>query len=726
MNLNPFIDEFPIECRDEWIGDKGIISELEYSVMHRVNTYILGPEGSGKTSLLNTTFSPKYRREVANKKRKLIYFADLSTRKDGDDICEYLADRLIWSLDSLIQDKGELSTIKEVLRQSETESGKTRFQNMVQKLHEDWGYFIVIVMDYFELFTLSPLVTQEHHDCLRSLIESGSVQCIVATNYDLTKDSLPPVMRGSFFLQKFTNAIQMRPFTLADVETYLEARQKDCEMVIPEEMAVRIFNLSGGIPKLVNILAKQIYGSMLANNGVVNDEEAFKAVQTKCRPILDGWCKLLSGAQLEAIRQLTDRCSSSQKYGYCDFTAGSSEVAVAALESRGLLRKYSYVDKNQNTIYPGDYIVRFNSLLFQLYCGERKMEEAAKGNPLRRFGKQESNGGPKGDTYIIGAIYGDGAANNSRNVNVQATQVVQGITPKEFLRMLGESTSTENLGMLLRGRLLKHIEDGFDRQKLQAAIEQSYTDAAAHDDWIDQEFDRASQQLFQDVQVDEDDKIANVTSAELRTLEGRFAAAREKIHRDLSDEMLERQSERCRFYLKMAVVVEEALTLPGIDFDDYSAQLILYGKAVEQALRDNLFMLFHGEAELSAYSLGGKRTDLAARDNFGHMKIARTFIGSFAHLIEAKKDYLAGLCEDASFDKYKGECPSDWAQWWENLAIDIHRAREIRNLAGHAGSQSPKRKKVEQMYKLLVGSTTGPGILERILAGKDLSSLYTG
>ena len=119
--------------------------------------------------------------------------------------------------------------------------------------------------------------------------------------------------------------------------------------------------------------------------------------------------------------------------------------------------------------------------------------------------------------------------------------------------------------MLLRGRLLKHIEDGFDRQKLQAAIEQSYTDAAAHDDWIDQEFDRASQQLFQDVQVDEDDKIANVTSAELRTLEGRFAAAREKIHRDLSDEMLERQSERCRFYLKMAVVVEEALTLPGID-----------------------------------------------------------------------------------------------------------------------------------------------------------------
>lgn len=725
MSYNPFIDEFPVECCDEWIGDKTIIAELEHCIKHRANTYILGPEGSGKTSLLTTTFALEYRRKMAKAKKKLIYFADLSTRKDGDDLCKYLADRLVWSLDSLIQEKETLAAVKEKLKQSETESGKTRFQNMVQKLHEEWGYFIVIVMDFFELFTLSPFVTQEHHDCLRSLIESGSVQCIVATNYDLTNDSLPPNMRGSYFLQKFTNVIKMRPFTFEDVEKYLKVRQEDCDLVIPKEMAAHIFNLSGGIPKLVNILAKQIYENLLANNGTVNVGEVMKAARSKCEPILDGWCKLLTDAQLDAIRKLTARCSSDEKYGYYDFTAESNEVAVAALESRNLFRRYSYVDQNRNLIFPGDYVMRFNSLLFQRYCREMKMVAAAKRNPL--CGAEEKKSKDKQlviNTYNYGTIYENGAANNSQSLNVQTMQVVQGISPKEFLQMLNHSGSPEELGMLISGRLQKYIREKFDRRELLEAMEQPYMDIVAHDDLVDQAFDQIGQQMFQDVQIDENDDIVDVTPTELRTLEGRFAAAREKIHQDLTDEMLERQSERCQFYLKMAVVVEEALTLPGIDFDDYSAQLILYGKAVEQALRDNLFTLFHREAKLSAYSLGRKSENPIARDNFSHMNIAKTFIGSFAHLIGAKSNYLAYLCADVSFEQYKGKIPSDWVTWWKDLATDIHHAREIRNLASHAGSESPEREKIEEMYGLLVGSSGTQGILERILAGKDLSYRY--
>lgn len=369
--------------------------------------------------------------------------------------------------------------------------------------------------------------------------------------------------------------------------------------------------------------------------------------------------------------------------------------------------------------------MRFNSLLFQHYCKEMKMMEAAKRNPLRRTEEKKSQEKQTViNTYNYGTIYENGAANNSQSVNVQTMQIVQGITPKEFLQMLSDSGSPEEMGMLISDRLQKHIQEKFDRRAIQTAIEQPYMDIATHDDLIDQAFVRAGQQLFQDVQIDEYDDITDVTAAELQTLESRFAVAREKIHQDLTDEMLEWQSERCQFYLKMAVVVEEVLTLPGIDFGDYSAQLILYGKVVEQALRDNLFTLFHGEAELSTYSLGGKNKNPVARDNFGHMNVARTFIGSFAHLIEDKSDYLADLCANVSFDQYKGEIPSDWAAWWRTLAADIHYAREIRNLAGHAGSESPEREKMEEMYGLLVGSTGASGILERILTGKDLSFRY--
>lgn len=725
MSFNPFIDEFPVECRDEWIGNKSIIEELEYCVTHRANTCILGPEGSGKTSLLNTTFSPEYRRMMAKTTKKLIYFADLSTRKDGDDLCEYLADRLVWSLDSLIQKKEELATVKEMLKKSETESGKTRFQNMIQKLHEDLGYFIIVVMDYFELFTLSSLVTQEHHDCLRSLIESGSIQCIVATNYDLTNDSLPIEARGSYFLHKFTNTLKMKPFTFEDVKKYLKVKQEDCNLIIPENMTAHIYKLSGGIPRFVNILAKQIYENLLINNGTVNVEEVMKAARSKCKPILDGWCKLLTDAQLEAIQKLAGQCFSNQQYGYYDFTAESSEVAAATLESRNLFQRYSYIDRNGNLIFPGDYVMRFNSLLFQHYCRDMKMIEAAKRNPLHRI--KESKGQDRQtviNTYNYSTIYEKGAANNSQSVNVQTMQIVQGITPKEFLQMLSDSDSSEELGMLISGRLQKHIQEKFNRHEIQTAIEKPYLEMAIHDDLIDQAFDQAGQQLFQNVQIDEYDDIADVTAAELQTLESCFMVAREKIHQDLTDEMLERQSERCQFYIKMAVVVEEVLMLPGIEFGDYSAQLILYGKVVEQALRDNLFTLFHREAELSAYSLGKKNRNPVAKDNFGHMNVARTFIGSFAHLIEDKNDYLADLCANVSFDQYKGDIPSDWAAWWKSLAADIHRAREIRNLAGHAGNESPGRKKIEEMYGLLIGTTAAPGILERILAGKDLSFRY--
>ncbi len=727
MEFNPFIEDFPVESEEDWIGEKNLIDKLKFCARSRANFCIVGPEGSGKTSLLRTTFTIAYRKKMAKEKRKLIYFADLSNKSDSNDLGEYLADRLENSLRMLIEDKEQASEILASLKMSTSKSGKTRFQNLIEDLHEVWGYFVVVVMDYFEMFTLSDTVTQEHHDCLRSLTESGCMQCIVATNYDLSKDSLPLDIRGSYFLQKFTNHIEMPFFTKENVYQYIARKQEEGKEVISAGMAEHIYNLSGGIPKFVNLLARNIYENYLMNGGKINNGEAIKVARSQCEIIMDSWCKLLTDTQLEVLEMIVDTCTSNKEYAYYDFTGTRYETAVGALLLRGLIKQYEYLDRNGNPV-SRDYLVRFNSLLFQKYCREGKMAEAAKNNPLTEIEKQRAGNLPgNGNTYIIGEVhklYENGAVDESKNVEATNMSVVQGISAKEFIQMLGDSSNTEDLGFLIGNRLQNHIQNRFHREKLQQALALPYSDSVEHDEIVDRAFHEASQKIFQDVEIDSYEDIIDVSEAELQTLDERFAIARDRIHQNLKDTLLEKQSERCQFYLKMAVVVEEALSLPGIEFDDYSAQLILYGKAMEQALRDNFFGLFHGVPELAQYSLKMKSNIANAKDNFGHMSVSKTFIGNFAYLISAKLDCLEDLCLHTNFEYFSGRIPSDWKVWWNEVSSDIHKVREIRNMAGHADSKSPDKGKLQEMYRTLVGDENFEGVLSRVLTGRDLTFKY--
>lgn len=721
MVLNPFIDDFPVESIDEWVGDNELIRQLEYSVEMRTNTYIVGPEGSGKTSLLRTTFSPEYRRKMARNKRKLLYFADLSNKGDGNDLCKYLAERLEASLNFLISDKETLAEIKQSIA-SDSAVGRTKFQNMVEVLHDNWGYFIVIIMDYFEMFTMSETITQEHHDCLRSLMEGGCIQCIVATNYDLSKDSLPEDIRGSYALQKFTNSIEMTSFSVDDVELYLRKKQENVAAVITDAMKRHIFNLSGGIPKFVNLLARQIFENALENGSDINIGEAIKDARRQCEILMNGWCKLLTEDQIEVIQLLAAQAVNKKDYAYYDFSGSPYEAAVSSLLHRGLFKEYIYEDSNGNPV-SRDFLVCFNSLLFQRYCQEDKMKVAAKSNPLVEIEKQRrKNLGKTGDTIIYAQeYYESGAIHDSKTLAIENVNVVQGLSAKEFLQMLSVSGSQEELGFLIGSNLQKHIQSTFDGEGIRRAMLESCSDIVEHDEIVDQAFDEAHQKMFQDVQVDEEEDIVDITEEELQSLEERFTAARSRIHKDLSDTIIEKQSERCQFYLKMAVVVEDALELPGIRFDDYSAQLILYGKAVEQSLRDNLFALFHGIPDLAEYSMSKKVNDSKQKDCFKKMNISKTYIGNFEHLIRDKNVSLAGLCVDIDFAMYSGSIPVDWKKWWLELANNIHDAREIRNLAGHAGMQSPRIDKLRELYKLLIGEEEVEGIMERLLIGKDLT-----
>ena len=102
------------------------------------------------------------------------------------------------------------------------------------------------------------------------------------------------------------------------------------------------------------------------------------------------------------------------------------------------------------------------------------MAEAAKNNPLTEIEKQRAGNLPgNGNTYIIGEVhklYENGAVDESKNVEATNMNVVQGISAKEFIQMLGDSSNTEDLGFLIGNRLQNHIPNRFNREELQQAL----------------------------------------------------------------------------------------------------------------------------------------------------------------------------------------------------------------------------------------------------------------
>ena len=254
--MNPFKSRCPIENRSDWIGSEKVFGLLDSCIRQRVNTYIMGAEGSGKTSLLNCYFMFPYRKNLAVKDRVLaVWPADLSNKTGGEDICRYLSDQLKYAVKRLLRGREDYEAIMEDIESLDARSSVAELQQLITMLHDEYGYFIVLVMDHFETFTSSPLVGMEHHEMFRSLIEAGSIQCIVATNYDLSQDSLPADVRGSFYLQKFTQPITLEPLTEQEALEFIEKKQayEGDGIKLNKEQIKALHKLSGGIPGLLEI-----------------------------------------------------------------------------------------------------------------------------------------------------------------------------------------------------------------------------------------------------------------------------------------------------------------------------------------------------------------------------------------------------------------------------------------------------------------------------------------
>lgn len=703
--MNPFKSRWPIEDRNEWIGSQKIFTDLESCLDQKVNVVIMGPQGSGKTALLNCFFTFAYKKKMALERKILIYSADLSTRADGRDICAYLADQLIHSVKRLLRESAQIDEIIKAMDDIESKNEETRLRQLIEFLHDECGYFIVLVMDNFELFTSSPNITMDHHEILRSLIEARMLQCIVATNYDLTQDSLPLGVRGSYLLHKFTYQILLPAFTDDEAIAFIQKKQEGCNVKIDAAVIRALFRLSGGIPWLLEAAAECAYDSMEQNEGKMNAKETKEALYSACLPLMRSWCKLLTESQLTVLRILAEQIQNNKEFANHHFT-GNMELlsAVASLKARGLVRQVYYVTENGNISKSADNHVTFNSLLFQRFCNEGKMMEAARKNPLvpneegvAKYGKDSMTDMGAQELHIHvhddAKVFLPGSQDCSQTLNAKNVQINRGITPAQLLSVLNDPRDIRQLFSEYLSR----------RESLAIPMQE----------------ESLENQIIQDIEVDEDQELVDVTADELQSLDTRFHEVRSRCRPDITDELLETQSERCQFYVKLSVIVEDALSF---SMGDFSPQLVLYGKALEQALRDNLYELFHRERNLSVYDTRTHSVNEHSQEIFKNKSINRTYIGNYNFLIAEQKSYLALLCQQYNLFTEQFNGSTAWVDWWRQLQSDIDSARMIRNLTDHADDSSPDKANLDMMCSLLFGDEGADGILRKTLIGRTLSA----
>ena len=201
-----------------------------------------------------------------------------------------------------------------------------------------------------------------------------------------------------------------------------------------------------------------------------------------------------------------------------------------------------------------------------------------------------------------------------------------------------------------------------------------------------------------------------ITDETYQALDVKFEEAR-YIRGDLRDCLLDRMGETCKLYVKIAVIVEYSLAhLANIPALDFSAQLVMYGKALEQALRDYLYDWIVSDCELSSVTDGSGKA-------FSVIQKKHTTIGQYSTCMLIMRERFAHICYENQYGVNE-KTVEQWSEWWKVLQRNTNTARELRNIADHAGVAVPEVT-VHEMGNLLFSQE---GIFESL---QQAYSIYT-
>ena len=341
---NPFDGTMPpVEKQNDFIGRRNIYERLNEKIQNQQNIVMQGVKGSGKTSVLRTFFGSEYRNKMARYENTIIVFDSYPVYLPCDRVLEFFSERIADAL-CVLQYCGKedvFENLKNKIKVIRNDHSNTDacLRAIVELLYNE-GYKVLLVLDDFEVFTSSTEVTVNHHNLLRSLMNKG-LQFVVATNFDLTRDSLNgKIEGGSFLIQTFLgNEVLVSGFDKQETAEYLHRylRTDVCHEFSNYEIH-SIYVISGGIPALVRLTAKYAFEKKYALNRELHTEDfdtIIPQVISDAGNILEGWYKYLTRDQYNTIQYLLEKPG-----------IDSNDSVMKKFYDRGIFKAYTDLNKN--------------------------------------------------------------------------------------------------------------------------------------------------------------------------------------------------------------------------------------------------------------------------------------------------------------------------------------------------------------------------------------------
>ena len=678
--VNPYQEKSGkhIYRRAQYFGQDEAFRDMERKIKRCLNTVLLGPEGIGKSEFLNCLFNRERRMQLALEERVLVsMFAYPTALEEKDEIYAVFsgavraAADILEEIDELRGDYLSLQKAAEKKRREMT--GEADYLQQLCQCIADREYQVILVVDQFEEFVNSTHVLVDHHDILRQLLVSGQLRMIVATDYDFNMNTLPPNVSGSYLLQMFAgNEVALRPLDHDNCRNFLERLSGEADFSDAE--LGNLIALSGGIPELLRLCACSAWNYKQAGQLDVSWEQVRAESARAAAPMIRRWMKFLDDREAALLRELSE-----SENGTLLVPASQRENCVPLLKKRGLIQS---VDGD-------DWYVSFNSVLLWDCCVDEPPESNRPQSAKERQAPIITNTTNISGDYIAG------------DKNEMNAQVVNAVLPtRELLEIIvGAGDGRQQLAQALYSRLTGNLPThGLIGLRAPEELPEDEYDAQYDDAFEKQVNDK----IVGNVSVDDDEEIVDIPEQAQQTLDLRFEEARRMSRPSLTDTLLEDLSTRTRFYLKMAVVVEDALSILKLfqqDDIDCSAQLVLYGKALEQQLRDSFYPVFHCAPELRTYMippLGGGPVM-----PFADVDVQKTGIGNYIYAIGARAQQFAELCAVNRATYHGAELTvREWKDVWKALSERIRGAHSIRNKADHANPENPNFGHVDEIAQL--------------------------
>lgn len=716
-DLNPYtLRAHDITERSLYVGRDRQFEDLYLKIRNGQNTVIMGPRGIGKTQFLNCAFNEEKRKELAEEK---IFVSRLynGISDDADTFFHAVAGSLIDDADIFLELDDEnaqrtykaLHTKAQVL-QDRKESGQGCLGSLC-KFFMSKGYTAYVVIDSFEQFVNSRHIIKEHHDALRNFLANTTLRLVVATDFDFNKSTLPKDAAGSLLLQLFSNnEITLPGLSLNESNRFLGTF--GIESDFDNEERELIYRLSGGIPYL---LCKCAYYAYLQKSdsgvsGKINWKQVAVHLQESDQGLFETWARHLDEKEIALLK---DRAKEGK---LSSINKDEWDGAVDQLVKRGLL-----LDLSGSNVIEQRYMYPISSLLFMRYCGspDIKLEAYREASAITSVPSINVHVDPGANLKIVGA----GGVDNSQTIVAQNAVISNGITLPELIHLIANPSQSslptgdfqQLLGTTLKDRFSNLLADStFPVQGAESDDEYELI--------RDKHFSAVSSKMLPDIQVNEDNEaVIEVDTEELLTIDQRFESVRHR-RPALTDEILMCQSERCQLYLKLSVIVEDALGVVGLFMEDYSPQLVLYGKALEQSLRDNLYLFFSTDPKISVYDTFKHCEDPTSKNVFKNLNRDMSFIGSYIYMLKAMLEHISNSCVDYGIIiEGKTQGFYEWKYWWRELRNSIAKVKIIRDKTDHSGSSAPNKTDLDDMCKELFGDSSNLGVLSRLTTGAALA-----